>query len=202
MGNGSRLSVRVGNVPSPVEGWSEWVPLDGGVGKIPSGRFAQWKAELDPGTTIDQVALNYLPRNVAPVVDDIAVQLGAHIAPGTATPASTTVQVNFPAPSTAAGLTLPPSDPGTGPLTGQKDRASATVRWAAHDDNGDDLMFAVWYRGGIGEKELSAAQGQDLRQVLQLRAGRSTGWSLRPQGRGERWAIALGRRDTDGRTDE
>ncbi len=26
-----------------------------------------------------------------------------------------------------------------------------TVRWAAHDDNGDDLMFAVWYRG-VGEK--------------------------------------------------
>jgi len=26
-----------------------------------------------------------------------------------------------------------------------------TVRWAAHDDNGDDLMFSVWYRG-VGEK--------------------------------------------------
>ena len=25
-----------------------------------------------------------------------------------------------------------------------------TVRWVAHDDNGDDLMFAVWYRG-VGE---------------------------------------------------
>ena len=25
-----------------------------------------------------------------------------------------------------------------------------TVRWLAHDDNGDDLMFAVWYRG-MGE---------------------------------------------------
>ena len=22
-----------------------------------------------------------------------------------------------------------------------------TVRWTAHDDNGDDLLFAVWYRG-------------------------------------------------------
>ena len=150
-GSGSRLFVRVGNVPSPVEGWSDWVPLDHGAGKIPGGRFAQWKAELDPGTTIDQVALNYLPRNVAPVVDDVAMQLGAHVAPGTATPASTTVQVNFPPPAASAGLVIPPGDPGTGPLTGQKDRASATVRWAAHDDNGDDLMFAVWYRGA-GEK--------------------------------------------------
>ena len=26
-----------------------------------------------------------------------------------------------------------------------------TVRWAAHDDNGDDLIFSVWYRG-VGER--------------------------------------------------
>ena len=33
----------------------------------------------------------------------------------------------------------------------QKDKRAVTVRWAAHDDNGDDLIFAVWYRGA-GEK--------------------------------------------------
>ena len=32
----------------------------------------------------------------------------------------------------------------------QKDKTAMTVRWMAHDDNGDDLMFAVWYRG-VGE---------------------------------------------------
>ncbi len=37
------------------------------------------------------------------------------------------------------------------PLMAQKDKTAVTVRWAAHDDNGDDLMFAVWYRG-VGEK--------------------------------------------------
>ena len=36
------------------------------------------------------------------------------------------------------------------PLTAQKDKTAVTVRWMAHDDNGDDLMFAVWYRG-VGE---------------------------------------------------
>ncbi|WP_433983041.1 fibronectin type III domain-containing protein [Tunturiibacter empetritectus] len=29
----------------------------------------------------------------------------------------------------------------------QKDKTAVTVRWMAHDDNGDELMFAVWYRG-------------------------------------------------------
>ncbi len=41
-------------------------------------------------------------------------------------------------------------DASSTPLTAQKDKTAVTVRWMAHDDNGDDLMFAVWYRG-VGE---------------------------------------------------
>jgi hypothetical protein len=37
------------------------------------------------------------------------------------------------------------------PLMAQKDKTAVTVRWAAHDDNGDDLVFSVWYRG-VGER--------------------------------------------------
>ena len=154
-GTGYGMFVRVGNVPSPVEGWSDWVKLDGGAGKIPDGRYAQWKVELGSGQSgVEAVGLNYLPKNVAPVVDDIAVQMGARIAPGTGGMASTTVQVAFPAPvpsGMATGFTLPAGDTGTGPLTAQKDRSAITVRWSAHDDNGDDMMFALWCRG-VGEK--------------------------------------------------
>jgi hypothetical protein len=141
------LSLRVGNIPSPSEGWSEWIKLDPAA-KIPNARFAQWKLELSPATAVDAVAINYLPRNIAPVVDDIAVQTGARV---TANPAATvtTVQIPFPAPPSATGPT--PLLPDTSPLTGQKDRSAITVRWAAHDDNGDDLMFSVWFRG-VGEK--------------------------------------------------
>ena len=42
------------------------------------------------------------------------------------------------------------SDPNSSPLTAQKDKNAVTVRWLAHDDNGNDIMFAVWYRG-VGE---------------------------------------------------
>ncbi|SFS14210.1 hypothetical protein SAMN05421771_2486 [Granulicella pectinivorans] len=140
------LSLRVGNVPSPAEGWSDWIKLDAGA-KVPNARFAQWRLELAPTTAVEAVAINYLPRNVAPVVDDIAVQTGARV---TANPVATvtTVQIPFPAPPAATGFTVPMTD--TSPLTGQKDRSAITVRWAAHDDNGDDLMFAVWFRG-VGE---------------------------------------------------
>ena len=42
------------------------------------------------------------------------------------------------------------SDANAAPLMAQKDKSAVTVRWMAHDDNGDDQMFAVWYRG-VGE---------------------------------------------------
>jgi hypothetical protein len=42
-------------------------------------------------------------------------------------------------------------DASTMPLAAQKDKNAVTARWLAHDDNGDDLMFSVWYRG-LSEK--------------------------------------------------
>jgi hypothetical protein len=37
------------------------------------------------------------------------------------------------------------------PLQAMKDRTAITVRWAAHDDNGDDLIYSLFLRGD-GEK--------------------------------------------------
>jgi hypothetical protein len=150
---GYELWLRSGNVESPLMGWSEWTRVGSeGTAAVPEGRFAQWKAVLHPGAEagIDSVALNYLPRNVAPMVDEVVVQPGARLAAGTGTPAPTTVQVAFPQPASAGPVVSFQADGNTAPLTAQKDKNSITVRWMAHDDNGDDLMFAVWYRG-VGE---------------------------------------------------
>ena len=75
---GFDLFVRSGNVESPLMGWSEWsrVGADGSV-TVPAGRFVQWKAVLRAGASVDAVALNYLTKNVAPVVDDVVVQTGS-----------------------------------------------------------------------------------------------------------------------------
>ena len=149
--SGFDLYVRSGNVESPLMGWSEWsrVAADGAV-TAPAGRYVQWKAELHAGGAVDAVALNYLPKNIAPVVDEVVVQPGARVAAGSALPPNNTVQVAF-----SAAVGTPPvinftPDANTAPLTAQKDKTAVTVRWMAHDDNGDDLMFAVWYRG-VGE---------------------------------------------------
>lgn len=145
------LWMRSGNVQSPLMGWSEWARVSpDGAAVVPEGRFAQWKAVLRAGSGIDSVGLNYLSRNVAPVMDEIVVQPGAKMNPGAGTPTPTTVQVAFPAPTAATPVASFQQDANTAPLTAQKDKNSVTARWQAHDDNGDDLMFAVWYRG-VGE---------------------------------------------------
>jgi sugar lactone lactonase YvrE len=146
---GFDLLVRSGNVESPLMGWSEWarVSADGGVA-VPTGRFVQWKAVLREGGSIDSVALNYLQKNLAPVVDEIVVQPGARVMP-TPVAQNATVQVGFPA-AAGAGVVISTPDANAAPLIAQKDKTGVTVRWQAHDDNGDDLMFVVWYRG-VGE---------------------------------------------------
>ncbi len=144
---GVELLVRSGNVPSALMGWSGWAPVGAeGAVTVPAARFVQWKAVLQTGAELDRVALNYLPKNAAPVVDDIVVQAGARVVAGGGLPPSNTVQVAFPAAAGAAALNFN-VDASTAPLTAQKDKTAITVRWLAHDDNGDDLIFAVWYRG-------------------------------------------------------
>jgi hypothetical protein len=146
---GFDLFVRSGNVESPLMGWSEWtrVGTDGSL-TVPAGRFVQWKAVLRSGGWVDAVGLNYLEKNLAPVVDEIVVQPGARVVATPMAPNAATVQIAFPAANTPVVSFT--ADASTVPLTAQKDKTAVTVRWQAHDDNGDDLMFAVWYRG-VGE---------------------------------------------------
>ena len=51
-----------------------------------SARFIQWKAVLHPGKAapaIESVTLNYLPKNVAPEVEDVTVLVGSRVPAGT-----------------------------------------------------------------------------------------------------------------------
>jgi WD40 repeat protein len=142
---------RSGNVENPARNWSEWhkVTPNAGSAGVPAARFIQWKAVLEPGARLSSVGVNYLPVNIAPVVDEIAVEPGARVnqaAQQTGQP----VQVNINLPSAQTGLSYT-QDPATAPLSAVRDRTAVTVRWAAHDDNGDDLLFDVYVRGD-GEK--------------------------------------------------
>jgi hypothetical protein len=144
---GYELFTRTGNVEQPVRGWSEWLPLKTGEVASPAGRFLQWKAVLQSGASVGSVGVNYLPVNSAPVVDDLVVVPGARVnAQGQQTGQQQTVQIAFGS-AAAAGY----DGSANSPVQANKDRTAVTVRWAAHDDDGDELTYSLFLRGD-GEK--------------------------------------------------
>jgi sugar lactone lactonase YvrE len=141
------LYARAGNVENPERAWSDWKPvsLSSPTLDIPSARFVQWKAVLHHGASLTSIGLNYLPVNVAPEVDEVMVAPGARATPPIIPPAQPqSITINLPSVQNASVNFNP--DGATGPLAAVKDRTAITVRWSAHDDNGDDLLFALYYR--------------------------------------------------------
>ena len=136
------LFARSGNVDNPDRNWSPWRKID--LGKedetgIPAARYAQWRAVLhagNPAPRVDSVALNYLPKNVAPEIDDVTVQVGVKYQP---------------LPKAAGGLATDSSSASGShfetPTPSSHDRDSVGVKWSAHDDNDDQLVYTIFYRG-------------------------------------------------------
>ncbi|HWZ97335.1 MAG TPA: hypothetical protein VN025_06200 [Candidatus Dormibacteraeota bacterium] len=158
--------IRSGNTEDPGKEWSRWYgpySKPGTSVEAPSARFIQWKAVIHdgrPGDGIDWVSVAYLPKNVAPIIDGIAIQEPGIRAQG--------VQINAPGQSQPVNLKMPPT-PGVGgiiqsqnvtttnvkfdpPPQGTMQKGFQSVLWSAHDDNDDELRYAVYYRGE-GEKE-------------------------------------------------
>ncbi len=147
------LAARTGNLDrADNSNWSEW--LTGEKPQLPAARFVQWRATLsaDAGgesPDLDAVEVAYLPRNVAPRVEDVDI-----------TPAN----YKFAAPvvlpfavSTPATINLPPigkrqtaAPAGTAlDLTGgsmQFAKGWLGARWNASDENGDTLFYNVEIR--------------------------------------------------------
>ena len=137
-----QLFARSGNVDNPDRNWSAWTKVDvqkDGPINVPPARFIQWKAVLrsgDPAPRVDSVTLNYLPKNVAPDFDDVAVQAGVRYQ---SLPKMTGTDTNA-----GIGGNQPRFD--TPPPT-MRDRDSIGVKWSVHDDNDDQMVYAVYYRG-------------------------------------------------------
>ncbi len=135
------LFARSGNVDNPDRNWSPWKKIelqkDGQVG-VPPARFIQWKAVLhsgDPAPRVDSVTLNYLPKNVAPDFDDVTVQVGVRYQ-------------SLPKPAvpdmSAGGAQQPRFE---APAPAMHDRDSIGVRWSVHDENDDQMVYSIYYRG-------------------------------------------------------
>jgi sugar lactone lactonase YvrE len=141
------LFARAGNVENPLRAWGEWkkiTPNNGALG-IEASRFVQWKLVLHPGASIGSVGINYLSVNLPPVVDEIVVEPGARVnAAALQSQLQQQVTINFASSQNGMSFT---QDPAREPLAAVKDKSAVTARWLAHDDNGDELSFSIYYRG-------------------------------------------------------
>ncbi len=167
--------VRSGNTSNPEDNWSAWAgPYTTPAGapvEAPAARFAQWKAvfhgaadsaNANAGSSGNQtpdiswVSLAYQPKNVAPAIDDVVIQDPGVRAvgfapqpggPGNPAPAA----LRFPRDAGAGSLGQIMGDSGSAradvPPQGYAQKGYESVLWSAHDDNGDDLTFAIYYRG-------------------------------------------------------
>jgi WD40 repeat protein len=135
------LFARSGNVDNPDRNWSAWEKIDlarDAAVRAPAARFIQWKATLHAGTQaplVDNVILNYLSKNVPPNFDSVTVQPGVRYQPlpkssGSDSGGGTAGQPHFDV-----------------PVPTVHDHDSIGVKWDVHDDNDDQMVYSVYYRG-------------------------------------------------------
>ena len=137
------LLARSGNVDNPDRNWSPWKQVnlakDSAMG-VPAARYAQWKAVLHAASArpaVDTVTLNYLPKNVAPEIEDISIQMGVRYQP---LQKSATLSLSADISGSSGGHF-------ESPVPSTRDRDSIGVKWSAHDENDDQLVYSVYYRG-------------------------------------------------------
>jgi len=144
-----QIWTRTGNVEQPARndkdwGWSDWEPAAENKVASPAGRYLQWKVILNETGVVSGVGINFLPVNSAPTVDDLVVVPGARYNAQAQNNGPPTVTIAFPNPNAGVSFELGATSQ---PIQAQKDRAAVTIRWAAHDDDGDDLVYDLYLRG-------------------------------------------------------
>jgi hypothetical protein len=156
------LETRSGNLNNPANSWSAWSKValseTGGPILSPAARFLQYRLTLGGESgggspEVSAIDIPYLPKNIAPRVQQIALAPFNYRQP----PASATLERTVNASGSPATITLPavgqrrspaatlPLDT-SGSATLQYSKGFVTVRWNASDANGDPLLYRVEIR--------------------------------------------------------
>ena len=172
-----RVSIyaRSGNTSDPDSNWSDWAgPYSNPSGDkldCPPARFTQWKAVLrsgggKPAPTIDWFSIAYLPKNIAPEINAIALQDPGVRVQGISLPAAgpgaqASAQLRMPQPPASSASSNPafPAVPISNlgqPMgsahfdpapQGFTQKGYQSVLWTADDANDDQLEFSIYFRG-------------------------------------------------------
>ncbi|HEX7192757.1 MAG TPA: hypothetical protein VF381_14410 [Thermoanaerobaculia bacterium] len=164
------IAFRSGNTRTPDSTWSNWsMPSSNVEGSVdaPPARYIQWKMTM-PKPSLDMavhsVTVGYINRNVAPVIDSIAVADPAVVYISSAYPASPqVVEATNPDEN---GIFTSLDSPREKNEPGKKvyRKGFRTITWRAHDDNGDAVRYSLSFRPHGTEKWLRLRDDLDENQ--------------------------------------
>ncbi|MGA3028812.1 MAG: hypothetical protein ABSF98_29075 [Bryobacteraceae bacterium] len=166
---GVTVSTRSGNVNRTQNNWSPWASValepdpgcascSGGKVTSPAARFVQYRLEFTPSGSVlpalSEADLAWLPRNVAPTLEEIEIapanyRFPVPVAPPPSSPSPATL--SLPALGVHHQASVPPVvEPASTAQTLTYSKGTIGARWAATDENGDPLVYRVEIRG-LGE---------------------------------------------------
>lgn len=157
------IQTRSGNLDQPQENWSPWsAPISASKGApiaSPAARFVQWKATLTADSAghapeLESIDVAYLPKNVAPRIDQIETTPANYKFPAPLisipTPGGPPATLNLPPLGKPASSSSSFSDAGANAPSMSYAKGFIGARWSASDPNGDTMLYTVEIRG---EKE-------------------------------------------------
>ena len=151
-----KFAIRTGNTNTPDETWSAWTDSRGASGpvSVSPARYAQFRLELPVTSTVDSVAVSYVNRNVAPLVDSVTIH----------EPGVVFVSSAYPAAPGVVEATNPDEHGIFTSLDNPRDRNDPgkrlfrkgyrTISWKIRDENGDATRASVFFRRSGAEKWL------------------------------------------------
>ncbi|HEV8431843.1 MAG TPA: hypothetical protein VGR95_00405 [Thermoanaerobaculia bacterium] len=164
------IAFRSGNTRTPDSTWSNWSmassSVDGNV-DVPPGRYIQWKMTMPKPSTdmaVHGVTVGYINRNVAPVIDAIAIADPAVVYISSAYPSSPqVVEATNPDEN---GIFTSLDSPREKNEPGKKvfRKGFRTITWRGHDDNGDSIRYSLAFRQSGSGKWLRLRDDLDENQ--------------------------------------
>ncbi|MCS7315305.1 MAG: hypothetical protein RMI94_08835 [Bryobacterales bacterium] len=149
------LATRSGNLERPQQDWSPYSePFRGSAGAVssPPARFLQWRAVLRAAPDgrspeLRAVEIAWRQRNVAPQITQVEIAPANYRVPPPSLSLSTSQSLTLPPLGQRGRPSTPAASSESSSLTLNYAAGFRTVRWAASDDNGDELVYRVEIRG-------------------------------------------------------
>ncbi len=143
------LETRSGNTDEPNETWSAWSAnysdKNGGQINSPKAQYLQWRAILKSqtgaATTLNEVNVSYLGRNIAPEILSIQV-----LPTGVGLLSNPPIQIDPNIENSGLDITLFGLQNVVIPPRRAYQRGARALQWTAEDRNGDRLEYDLYFR--------------------------------------------------------